>query len=184
MLRLRTTIALSLLAMAIGITGTDWLSGLTGGWPGPAARMAQTRVKPAHRLVTARPRHAVVSRPERHVPPQVMATQTASASELVPAGAASAAELVPIVMPALATPYDDVRDHLHGRVLLHLRIDGNGRVLDAVVDTSSGDPLLDAHAVATVRNWRFAVPADHPDGLSGELPMRFDTGGDPIASLP
>jgi protein TonB len=31
--------------------------------------------------------------------------------------------------------------------------------------------------------WRFAVPPDHPDGLSGDLPMRFSSHDDPVASL-
>ncbi|MGB5938956.1 MAG: MBL fold metallo-hydrolase, partial [Rhodanobacter sp.] len=38
MLRLRTTTTLSLLALAIGVAGTGWLSTQTGAWPGPPAR--------------------------------------------------------------------------------------------------------------------------------------------------
>jgi protein TonB len=56
-----------------------------------------------------------------------------------------------------------------------LRVDGAGRVQGASVIASSGDPILDRHALRSVRGWRFAVPADHPDGLSGELPMRFSS---------
>ncbi|WP_243040763.1 hypothetical protein [Dyella sedimenti] len=39
---------------------------------------------------------------------------------------------------------------------------------------SSGDAALDDRAVRTALRWRFAVPADRPQGLAGELVMRFD----------
>jgi len=58
---------------------------------------------------------------------------------------------------------------------VQLRVDGEGRVLHARVVASSGDPILDAHALRSVQGWRFAVPPGHPDGLSGELPMRFSS---------
>jgi protein TonB len=83
---------------------------------------------------------------------------------------------VPISTPAAATPYERLRGHLQGRVLLQLAVDGNGQVRQAAVARSSGDPVLDRHALQLVEGWRFAVPADHPDGVSGALPMRFDTG--------
>jgi periplasmic protein TonB len=44
--------------------------------------------------------------------------------------------------------------------------------------------VLDEHALRSVRGWRFAVPLDRPNGLSGELPMRFSSQGDRIAQLP
>jgi protein TonB len=34
------------------------------------------------------------------------------------------------------------------------------------------------------RRWRFAVPVDHPQGLSGDLPMRFTGESAQIAQLP
>jgi protein TonB len=63
-------------------------------------------------------------------------------------------------------------------------VDGSGRVSAASLSESSGDPVLDAHALRSVRGWRFAVPPDHPDGLSGELPMRFSSQGNRVAQLP
>ena len=57
-------------------------------------------------------------------------------------------------------------------------------VTDAALAGSSGDPVLDAHALTIVRGWRFAVPSDHPDGFSGELPMRFTTAGRQLAQVP
>ena len=92
--------------------------------------------------------------------------------------------LVPIRAPADPTPYAALRGHLDGRVVLRLAIDGAGRVREAAVTRSSGDAVLDAHALATVGGWRFAVPAGHPDGFSGELPMRFDTGSARLARAP
>ncbi|MGB5940500.1 MAG: energy transducer TonB, partial [Rhodanobacter sp.] len=80
--------------------------------------------------------------------------------------------------------WEELRGHLDGRVLLHVDIDGSGRVRAASLSESSGDPVLDAHALRSVRGWRFAVPSDHPDGLSGELPMRFTSRGDRVAQLP
>ena len=85
-------------------------------------------------------------------------------------------ELVPVSMPDVPVSWSRMEGHLSGRVLLHLAIDGRGHVADAAVAESSGDAVLDAHALTTVRGWRFAVPADHPDGFSGDLPMRFTSG--------
>ena len=80
--------------------------------------------------------------------------------------------------------YDQLRGHLDGRVVMHVSVDGGGRVTAASVAESSGDAVLDAHALRSVRNWRFAVPPDHPDGLSADLPMRFSSRDDPLASVP
>ena len=84
-------------------------------------------------------------------------------------------------MPSAPVPYEAMRHHLDGRVLLHLRVDGSGRVTVATLALSSGDPALDAHALDTVRQWRFAVPAGYPDGFSGDLPMRFTVGDQQLA---
>ena len=98
--------------------------------------------------------------------------------------AAPPPELVPVSMPVAPVSWSQMEGHLHGRVLLHVSIDGNGRVADATLAASSGDAVLDAHALATVRGWRFAVPADHPDGFSGDLPMRFTSGPQQVAQAP
>jgi protein TonB len=99
---------------------------------------------------------------------------------LVPAPA-----LVPLATPAdTSQSWEQLRGHRDGRVLLHLDIDGQGQVSAASLIQSSGDPVLDEHALRSVRGWRFAVPADHPDGLSGELPMRYSSQGDRIARVP
>jgi protein TonB len=67
-----------------------------------------------------------------------------------------------------------LRGHLDGRVVLDVATDGSGRVTSAGIARSSGDRVLDAHALATVQRWRFAVPSGSP-GVQGELPMRFDS---------
>jgi len=186
-LRLRTTTSLSLLALAVGIAGTQWLSGFGTGWAGPSERVAGY-VPAAHRIgVPAAPRvapHRAVRQPRAFaavahravLPPVVAAAQSETA--------ASPPELVPVSMPVTPVSWSQMEGHLHGRVLLHVSIDGNGRVADAALAASSGDPVLDAHALATVRGWRFAVPADHPDGFSGDLPMRFTSGPQQVAQAP
>ena len=183
MLRLRTTTGLSVLALAIGIAGTGWLSTLTTDWQGPPQRFAATRTSPAPRaLPSPRRSHAparVVRTPR--VPVHLSAVDDGAAQASVP----PAPELVPLAMPSdTSQSWEELRGHLDGRVLLHVEIDGSGRVSAASLGESSGDPVLDAHALRSVRGWRFAVPPDHPDGLSGELPMRFSSQGDRIAQLP
>lgn len=173
MLRLRTTTGLSALALAVGIAGTGWLSGLTGQWPDAPGRVATSRVasrapqpaKPLHR----RPAAAYVVQSRRV--PQEAGDDTAQAAAIDP----------PTTLQPIATPgdssqtWEQLRGHLDGRVVVHLRINASGRVDRASLAASSGDPILDAHALRSVRGWRFAVPPDHPDGLSGELPMQFSS---------
>ncbi|HKR77148.1 MAG TPA: energy transducer TonB [Rhodanobacter sp.] len=185
MLRLRTTTTLSLVALAVGIAGTQWLSGFSTGWTGPSERVAG--FVPAAQRAAVRPRGRVAVRRQaarrplanpvvvhRAVLPPVVTTAQA-------ADTASPPELVPVAMPETPMSWSRMEGHLHGRVLLHLAIDGSGRVTDVALAESSGDPVLDAHALAIVRDWRFAVPADHPDGFSGDLPMRFTSGGQQVA---
>lgn len=186
MFRLRTTTALSLVALAAGVAGTYWLSGLNTGWAGPSERVAgfapaapRFAVRaPVHEPVRARPRPVAHRAPRVAVAPRV---------ELPPVVAAAQAtetpppELVPVSMPDAPVSWSRMEGHLSGRVLLHLAIDGSGHVADAAVAESSGDAVLDAHALTTVRGWRFAVPADHPDGFSGDLPMRFTSGDGQVA---
>ena len=185
MFRLRTTTTLSLVALAVGIAGTQWLNGFNTGWTGPGERVAG--FVPAAQRAMVRPhgrtamRRQVARKPlvdpvvvHRAVLPSVVTT--AQAAETAPPP-----ELVPVAMPETPMSWSRMKGHLRGRVLLHLAIDGSGRVADAALAESSGDPVLDAHALAIVRGWRFAVPADHPDGFSGDLPMRFTSGGQQVA---
>ncbi|KRE86140.1 energy transducer TonB [Rhodanobacter sp. Soil772] len=183
MFRLRTTTTLSLLALAVGIAGTGWLSTLTTDWSGPPPRYVTARTAPAP--------HALPAPRRSHAPARVVRTVRVPADlSIIDAGGAQASvppvpELVPLAMPAdTSQPWQQLRGHLDGRVLLHVDIDGSGQVRSASVSQSSGDPVLDEHALRSVRGWRFAVPPDRPDGLSGELPMRFSSQGDRIAQLP
>ncbi|SFR96085.1 protein TonB [Dyella sp. OK004] len=170
MFRLRTTTGLSLLALAVGVAGTFWLSEQTANWTGPARRVAHaTRApstEPAKRRMTS-PARAPAPR-VAHLPP----IENAQAAT-VPVESATVA-LTPIDMPAASADFFSRRTARAGRVVLSLTVDGQGRVIHAGVGESSGDPQLDDEAVRTVQHWRFAVPADHPDGISGMLPMRFD----------
>ncbi|AND70504.1 hypothetical protein ATSB10_30500 [Dyella thiooxydans] len=162
--RLRVTSLLSLLALLVGVLGTQWLSGRTAGWVGPHHPViAEHTAPPALRYRADR---------ERHASPRVASMHAAGpAAAPVP----PSPELVPVSMPSLSARYAGLAGHLAGDVVLHIQVDGAGRVLDAQVARSSGDAVLDAHARAMVTQWRFAVPPDHPDGLSGELPMHFGT---------
>lgn len=177
MFRLRTTTALSLAALAVGIAGTQWLSGLTSGWAGPSERVAGYLPAPRHAL-----------RRERSAPPRVVgahrAVRLASESGAIDEAPPAVPELVPLTMPATTASWSQMDGHVQGNVLVHLRIDGSGQVAAAAIATSSGDPVLDARALASVRQWRFAVPAGYPDGFSGDLPMRFTAGDRQVAQTP
>lgn len=187
MLRLQTTTSLSVLALAIGIAGTGWLSMLTVGWRGPTRYLAATTQHDSsaqrHALSSSRRRYGLVSVVQVH-----RAKAGRIVSDMGDAQAAALApvtELVPLAMPGdTSQSWDELRGHLEGRVVLHVGIDGNGRFLAASLAESSGDPILDEHALRSVRGWRFAVPADHPDGISGDLPMRFSAQGERIAQSP
>jgi protein TonB len=184
MLRLRTSTSLSALALAIGIAGTGWLSTLTSVWQGSPAQGVHAQ----HRLLT---RAHLPQSAHRYAPVSVVMHQRRAApsplvSDLNSARAAttkSPVELVPLTTPSdNSQPWYQLQGHLDGRVVLHLTIDGNGRVVAAGVRTSSGDPILDTHALRSVHQWRFAVPTDQPDGLSGDLSMRFASGRRDVAS--
>lgn len=72
--------------------------------------------------------------------------------------------------PALAR-----RNRWEGNVLLRLFIDANGAVTKVEVVRSSGHPILDAEAAATVRTWR-GSPATldgRPVPTTEELPVHF-----------
>ena len=182
MLRLRTSSGLSLLALAVGIAGTAWLSTLTAGWQGPAPRVASLPARSASRHARPMPHrwHGAISVvPARRRVPDRPGRGESQAAALPPAA------LLPLAMPSdTSQRWDELRGHLDGRVVLHVDIDGRGRVAAAGISESSGDPVLDEHALRSVRGWRFAVPADHPEGISGELPMHFSSRGDGIARVP
>lgn len=100
-------------------------------------------------------------------------TDSASAAAIAVAPAPTPV-LMPVSTPTDASqPWYQLRGHLDGRVLVRLHIDGRGHVTEARLAASSGDAVLDQHALRSVRGWRFAVPANRPEGISGELPMRF-----------
>ena len=168
MFRLRTTVSLSLLALAIGVAGTAWLSTFTGDWKGPAG--ASTTSNDKVRRMLRRHTRAPAAR-EPTAPAAVAHTR------LVTAAARATDELptlTPIDMPPLATPWLQRAVFTSGRVVLKLSIDGEGRVGQAAVAESSGNAGLDDRALRTATRWRFAVPGDHPNGLIGQLVMRFD----------
>ncbi|KLD63547.1 energy transducer TonB [Dyella japonica] len=168
MFRLRTTASLSLLALAIGVAGTAWLSTFTGDWQGPAASSSagSDKVRRILRRHAREPaaRESVAKAALVH--PRTVTAPARIAEELP--------TLTPIDMPPLATPWLQRLAFASGRVVLQLSIDGEGRVGHAAVTESSGNAGLDDRALRTATGWRFAVPGDHPNGLTGQLVMRFD----------
>lgn len=178
MLRLRTSSGLSLLALVIGIAGTGWLSSMTSGWSGPSTAGASSSHRLSTRAIAVSPRrwHGSVS--------VVQPRRAAVHSDSVPLVAA-AAPLQPLTTPDDNTQsWQSLRGHLDGRVLMHVETDANGVVRTARVVQSSGDAILDQHALRSIRRWRFTVPADQPLGVSGELSMRFTSGHQNLAQLP
>ncbi len=176
--RLRITIGLSLLGLAIGIAGTAWLSTLGEGWAGPRLRMANAT---SNRSIQA---HARPSLHDWHGPVSVVQHRRVAFVSLTIAKR-SAPELVPLTTAAdHSQPWYKLRGHLDGRVVVHLSIEPDGGVRGARVAASSGDPVLDAHALRSVQGWTFAVPPDYPDGFSGDLPMRFSSRQQALARVP
>ena len=166
MFRLRTTASLSLLALAIGVAGTAWLSTQTDQWKGPPG-VASPRSNDKVRMVLRR--HAR--------PPSASEHAAAAVAQSAPAPARAAESLpmlTPVDMPALPAAWFQRTAFASGRVVLRLTIDGDGRVGHAAVAGSSGNADLDDRALRTAERWRFAVPGDRPGGLSGLLVMRFD----------
>lgn len=181
MLRLRATTALSVLALAIGSAGTGWLSTLTASGYAPSPRFVARPMAPAARAVAppargARvARSAAVARPAKPEASPHTWRAVAVATELDRVVEMEAAvDLLPLTTPTdQSLPWQQLRGHLDGQLRLAVSVDRNGLVTAASVAQSSGDQLLDAHALRSVRRWHFSVPADHPDGLHGEVPMRF-----------
>ncbi|RDS82110.1 energy transducer TonB [Dyella monticola] len=159
--RLRTTAGLSLLALVVGVAGTAWLSDQTYrhvAWKAAPHRASVAHVM--HRGAT-HTRHVTARNPYTSM--QAHAATTAAANDA----------LIPVSMPVTSVPVARMESHAVGELVLHLRVDGQGQVIDAFVAQSSGDAVLDANAIAMARRWRFAVSADRPQGMSGDLPMRF-----------
>lgn len=168
MFRLRTTVGLSLLALAVGVAGTAWLTGFTGDWQGPvgtspAANDKVRRVLRRHVRAPAAREPAAAASVART---RIVTSPVRTTEEL--------STLTPIDMPPLATPWLQRAAFTSGRVVLRLTIDGEGHVGQAAVAQSSGNAGLDDRALRTASRWRFAVPGDHPDGATGRLVMRFD----------
>ncbi|WP_430392055.1 energy transducer TonB [Dyella sp. 20L07] len=166
MFRLRTTLGLSLLALVIGVAGTAWLSDQTDQWLGPPGSVV-AHTDRVRAVLRRRPRSASA------VPhAKAQAAPTVSPDSPV----VDLPTLTPVDMPSLAASPWTRSALVDGRVVLHLSVDAAGRVIQAGVAQSSGDAGLDDRAIRTVQRWRFAVPADHLDGLRGQLVMRFDSG--------
>jgi protein TonB len=177
MLRLRTTAGLSLLALATGVCGTAWLSTFTNNWAGPPGRMASRTDK----VRAVLRRHARTT----HGPSDSKYYPTLATVEPSPSrGASATPTLTPTDMRSPPASLFHRAAPLNGRVVLHISVDGEGRVTRVAVAQTSGDVDLDSRAVQTVQAWRFAVPSDRQEGLEGSLVMRFDEGAGSTLSAP
>jgi protein TonB len=160
--RLRVTATLSLLALALGVGATQWLSDRTAGRATPPETGPRTAsVHAPHRDHAHSRRVIVAARPGYDV--------TQAQAAVTPSPVA----LVPLSTPTTSLPVARTQHHTVGSLVLHLTIDGQGQVIDAAIAQSSGDAVLDANAMDIARHWLFEVPADHPQGVSGDLPMHF-----------
>lgn len=184
MLRLRTTTSLSLLALSMGVAGTAWLSDQAGGRDDP--KLQTSHHVAVHRLLASHVVHRVHQSMKQRVatitPHHAPSAVTAPVSDVV--HSAEPVAWIPVSMPMSTIPFTRARDHSIGNVVLHLVVDGQGQVTGATLVQSSGDAVLDVNAVAMARHWRFAVPADHPQGFSGDLPLRFTTASAQLAQTP
>lgn len=180
--RLRTTSALSLAGLLVGVLGTAWLSERSGQWPGvpPPATVTNATTITHHRpgLVAGAPpvRPRLVRRPAwpaLHPP----------ASPPAVAGPAELPSLHPLSTPMQPMPYWRLRQR-SGVVELRVRIDGEGRVDQAELGQSSGDAVLDDYARNSVYGWRFEVPAQYPQGVLGAVSMRFESDSSNVALAP
>jgi protein TonB len=67
------------------------------------------------------------------------------------------------------------RRGVEGTVLVRLKVDGRGRVLDAEVLRSSGSKLLDEAAASALRRWRFTPGWDQKGVVESTVtvPVKF-----------
>ncbi|GLQ50067.1 energy transducer TonB [Dyella flava] len=178
MLRLRTTTTLSLLVLGASIAVTQWLSDQTGSSAEPVRHSMHHLA--AHPAAASHLAHH--SHPGSHHVPVHAQPHYVSASAIASAG--DKVEWVPVSMPVSSIPFARMRHHDAGNLVLHLVVDGQGQVTQVSLVQSSGDAVLDADALTIARQWRFAVPPDHPQGFSGDLPLSFTAANAQFAQTP
>ena len=158
---------------------------------GAVARSRATREVPQAAPMPERPAIEAPVEPlpvaQAPLPPAAARAPAATAGEVAPpretvALAAPPAQLVrmPALLhaPAPAYPAAAREDGQEGQVVLRVRVSARGAPDEVVLARSSGFRLLDAAAIAAVREWRF-IPARH-DGREVdswmEVPVRFRLG--------
>jgi len=103
---------------------------------------------------------------EPEPPPSAKPPDDAAPTPARPAAVASSdsMKVVPSPMPGCNAPprYPFVawRRHIEGTVVVSLRIDATGTVVEARVARSSGNSMLDDAAVAALKAWRFTPARD------------------------
>jgi protein TonB len=137
-------------------------------WP-PVERFARLPSQPLGGRPTAEPEPAPAPAPEPPPPP---------APEPVPAEPTGVDDAPPLLLASPAPNYPSIarRRGWEGSVVLVMRLDSEGRVVDAQVETSSGHAVLDEAARAQVlRAWRYVAG---PAGRTARHRITFSlTGG-------
>jgi protein TonB len=157
--RLRTTLAVGVLVLLLSVGATALLSS----------------VQRLHGEVTLdrglRPTRAVM-RVQRRPTTQVRPIHANRPSPPAPAAdGVRAAEPRVTYAPAPHYPIRALREQRQGVVRIRVRLGAHGRVLDAVVQQSSGDPELDQAALRAVHAWTFDMPPHAR--REAVLPIRF-----------
>jgi protein TonB len=98
----------------------------------------------------------------------------ASASSTASQSQSGASRLPPAAVenPPPIYPPEALARRITGRVVIRVRLDDSGRVVEASIHRASGETLLDEAALIAVRRWRFEKPSD---GFLREfaLPVNF-----------
>ena len=81
--------------------------------------------------------------------------------------------------PPPAYPERARRNGWSGEVLVKVAVDASGEVTATDLENSSGYPILDAAAIAAVRDWHFVPARQGSRTLPGEVlvPIRFRLAG-------
>jgi len=155
--RLRTILAVCVLVLLLSVSGTALLSSVQR-LHGEVTLERGVRRERVARTVRSRPRPTRRQRATR---------ETRSG----PGAEASAAAPRVAFAPAPRYPIEALRKHRQGLVEVRVQLGPDGRVLDAAVQHTSGDPELDRAAVRAVRRWTFDLPP-HARRVT-VLPIRF-----------
>jgi protein TonB len=146
----------------------------TASEPAPPVPAPETFGTAGPELATAELREELARTPPPAVAPELEPQSTPTAPPLEPARAEPAspaspdakdstkvdASPLPGQNPTPPYPFVAWRRHIEGSVLISLRIDKTGAVIEGHVARSSGNTMLDDAALRTLKTWKFAPAHD------------------------